>query len=298
MKDIFYITNGVTHDGFGSRMQRCISVMCLVYRLKDLGYNVEYLHTPFSYLGFDENYDLGLEERLKNGDDYPYNDNSHDGYMLRASKWDEYLGFKGKTINDIDINSFDIINNDDPLIGYHIMCSDVLNKKNKNKIYVIKMLHFEYDNGFLDIGDFLKYRDKILADFSFKKYEYKGNAVSVHIRRKDAINYENRYIPDSYYIEILKKLEKSESEYDITIYTQKSGFDDSLYSGYKIIYDDTENDYETFNKLIFSDYLVVGKSSFSYAAALLNKNTVVYHWSGHKGQDSWINNNEYINLIK
>jgi len=298
MDNKFYITNGVTHDGFGSRIQRCISVMCMVYYLKDLGYPVEYIHTPFSYIGFNEDYRLGESERMKNGNDYPYGDNCHSGYIDRASKWDKYLGFKGLKITDLEIKDSFIVNSPNPLQGFNILRNDILEKITSGKLYVIKMVHKQYDDSILDIEIFNKFRKNILENFSFPLYEKTKKSVAIHIRRKDAINYDSRYLPDSYYTRIIDVLKKCGDKYDITIYTQKIGFDPTPYNGCKIVYDDTQDDYETFVKLVFSDHLIMGKSSFSYAAALLNNNIVVHHGTGHIPLNSWISDEEYINLIK
>jgi hypothetical protein len=53
-----------------------------------------------------------------------------------------------------------------------------------------------------------------------------------------------------------------------------------------------------FKKLVLADHLIVGGSSFSYAAALLNPNTVVYHYNGHIPLIRWINYDNYIKLIE
>lgn len=296
--DKFYITNGVTHDGFGSRVQRCISVMCLVYHLKELGYPVEYVHTPFSYIGFNEDYSFGEFERIQNGDDYPYSDNNFDGYMKRAAEWDNYMGFKGINVTDLDLNNLSIVNSEDPLQGYYMLSSDVLNKKYLGKLYVIKMIHKEYDSFILDINIFHKHRNNILNNFSLPTYNSDKKNVAIHIRRKDAINYETRYLPDSYYTNIISELNNFRDLYDITIYTQRVGFNPEHYEDHKIMYDDIQDDYETFARLISADHLITGKSSFSYAAALLNNNVVVYHNTGHIGLPNWISSDEYINLIR
>lgn len=295
----FYITNGVTHDGFGSRIQRCISVICLTYYLRDLGYPVEYIHTPFNYIGLGEDYKSGEIERISNGNDYPYSDNGYVGYMERATKWDNYLNFKGVTINNLDIDDDKIINDTDPLMGYYRLSSDILNKKCDGNLYVIKMPHKEYDNGFIDINNFQIYRKEIISNFDLgKNYMGDKKLVAVHIRRKDAINYDSRYLPDSYYLSILDELNKMRDIYDIEIYTQRVGFDANLYEGYNIFYDDTHEDFESFNNLIFADHLITGKSSFSYGAALLNNNIVAHHGTGHISLSNWISTDEYLNLIR
>lgn len=294
----FYITNGVTHDGFGSRIQRCICVMAYVYYLQELGFPVEYLHTPFSYIGFNEDYKQGEEDRMKNGNDYPYNDNGYEGYMSRAKEWDDYLGFRGKTVDDVKISKLNIVNDKDPMFGYYRLAEDVLNNQTDGKLYVIKMLHYEYDNHIINISNVKRFRSKIIQKFSLNIPSYNNKNIAIHIRRKDAIDYSNRYVSDEHYLEILDAIKKYKSDYKVSIFTQRVGFDETKYDGYEIFYDDTENDYETFVKLMSSKHLIAGKSSFSYAAALLNPNLIVYHFDGHTGLKEWIDKEKYIKKIK
>lgn len=294
----FFITNGVTHDGFGSRIQRCICVMSYVYYLQELGFPVEYVHTPFNYIGFDEDYKQGELDRIKNGNDYPYNDNGYEGYMNRAKMWDDYLGFRGKTVEHIDLEKIDVVNDKNPISGYYRLAEDVLSNQTGNKLYVIRMLHYEYDNNIINISNVKRFRSKIIKNFSLNVPSYSNKNIAIHIRRKDAIDYSNRYVSDDHYLEILDAIKKYKGDYRVSIFTQRVGFDENKYIGYEIFYDDTENDYETFVKLMSSKHLIAGKSSFSYAAALLNPNLVVYHFDGHTALKEWIDKEKYIKRIK
>jgi len=291
---MIYITNGVMHDGYGSRMQRAISAMGLVEYLKnDLKLEVEYIHTPLSYIWDGEDYNKGYLTR-KGISEYPYNDITIDGYLHRCKLWDDKLNFKGKTINDFYLKNHEL------KYGYNELMLDIKNNNADNKLYVIKTLHKEYDTRKIDINIIKKYREEIVSKFSFNdnvKDNKNVKSVAIHVRAKDALNPKNikhRYLDYPYYSDIINKY-KNNDKYDLKIYTQKLGFESDKYAGCNIIYDDIENDYDTFFNLIFSDYLIVGKSSFSYTAALLNNNTVIYHNNGHVKMSHWITKEELLN---
>lgn len=296
-----YITAGVTHDGFGARMQRCISVMCFVHYLQDT-YNlpVEYLHTPFSYeeeKTFGIDYIAAVKERTTSG--HPYNDVSHEGYMTRARKWDDKLLFKGKTIFDIDVNDFKIVQDFKIIAKYKDLLEDIKASKDIKKVYVLKYPHQLYDYGTVDMNVFEKYRNKILNSFDFDKTDLETSEIALHIRRQDIGEDSARYLEDDYYLDVLNKLKELNEIEFATVYTQREGFNASRYVDYNVVFDDQEEDYDTFMKLLKAKVLVVGSSSFSYVAGLLNPNRIVYHYQpfSHKALDSWISKEKYVSYL-
>jgi hypothetical protein len=292
-----YITAGVTHDGFGARVQRCASVMCLVYYLQEkYELPIEYLHTPLNYESrdvFDVDYQHAAKERITSG--YPYDDISHEGYMIRAKKWEDRLLFNSKTIKDIEVKDFTVVEE------YQQMIEDIEKGNTDKKLYSIKYPHLYYHTESLDLNNFSKYRDKILNCFNFERPSPGLSQIALHIRRQDIDETHRRYIKDDYYLEILNGLKQSSKVSSaVAIYTQRDNFDASKYRrGYDIRYDDREEDYDTFIKLLSADVLVVGNSSFSYVAALLNPNTVVYHYAPdtYKALDSWIDKEKYLDYL-
>lgn len=296
-----YITAGVTHDGFGARTQRCISVMCLVYYLQDV-YNlpVEYLHTPFSYEDgktFEVDYIAAAKERVTSG--YPYNDISHEGYMTRARKWDDKLLFNGKTIFDINVSDFKIVQDFKIIAHYKGLLEDIKASKDVKKVYVLKYPHQLYDFGSVDTNLFEKYRDRILNSFDFDKTDSRRSKIALHIRRQDIDEGSARYIEDNYYLDILNRLKELNEVEFATVYTQREGFNANHYTDYNVVFDDQEEDYNVFIELLKARVLVAGNSSFSYTAALLNPNTVVYHYqpSSHRALNSWINKEKYVSYL-
>lgn len=295
----FYVTNGVTQDGFGARFQRCIQAMCLVYQLRSQGTPAEYVHTPFSYdedneINEDRTIGVGIRQDFTLANAYPYDDISHEGYMKRSLLWDKALGFKGKTIYDLDLSKLTVKH------GCRELLADCAARNTARSLYVVRYSHKEYDSKILDINSFSTYRNEILNSFDFKKKKSTKKEIAIHIRRKDIIDKEHRHLTDSYYLTFLSELEKLKKKYNVTIYTQEVGFDASLYLDWNVVFDSKEEDYTTFKKLVSADHLVVGSSSFSYAAALLNPNLVVYPYmtNSHIGLDSWITASKYLNLLK
>ncbi len=271
--------------------------MSYTYKLQSQGIPVEYIHTPLSY-----NEDTPINEDRTKGEiirqnftlanPYPYNDISHEGYMYRSILWDKALNYKGKTVYDLPIVDLKIKQ------GFNTLTQDIATNSTAGNLYVIRYLHGEYDSGLLDINTISTYREQIIKNFNtLTNIDGEGVQVAVHIRRKDSIDKENRYIPDSYYIDIIQNLQQYKQKYNITVYSQEVGFTSELYKDCSIVLDTNENDFDTFKKLIHADHLIVGTSSFSYAAALLNKNTVVYHFQGHVPMKNWINVGDYTKLI-
>jgi hypothetical protein len=270
-----FITNGTTQDGFGARMHRVINTMAFVYYLREkYNINIEYIHTPFSFEGFGEDFSNGEGNRgstyiNKYGD--PYDEISREGYLKRAELWDNKLSYNGTKISDLNIDNLEIIDTldfDKSRLYYDISLNDT-----KNKLYFIKYLHHEFSNSTLDTNIIDKCYLQIKNKFDFINPKI-NNDVILHIRRKDAIGMSERFIDDEYYLNILKDIDPI--KYNITIHTQRQGFNSTKFSEWSVIYDDEEEDFDLFVKMVSAKILVVGKSSFSIAAGFLNQNTVIY----------------------
>jgi hypothetical protein len=285
-----YITNGTTQDGFGGRMHRVINTIAFVYYLREkYNINIEYVHTPFSFEGFGENFSTGASMRGRTyinefGD--PYDEISREGYLNRAKLWDSKLSYNGTKITDIDIDNFEIIDTLD--FDKSRLYNDISLNNTENKLYFIKYLHNEFSSRSLDTEIIDKYYLDIKNKFDFIKPNV-NNDVVLHIRRKDAIGMPERYIDDEYYLNVLEKLDPT--EYNITIHTQRQGFNTEKFSNWAVVYDDEEEDFDLFVKMVLAKILVVGKSSFSIAAGFLNQNTVIYPPQPTIGLNRYINVN-------
>jgi hypothetical protein len=288
----FYITNGITQDGFGARLQRCFHVMCYTYELQSQGLPVEYLHTPLSYNEdtlINEDRNIGVQ--IRKSSTPSYNEGGHEEYLERSRLWDRALGYTGKTVYDINIGDVNMRE------GIQSLSKDIKQNNTSGNLYVIRYLHQEYDTGEIDINLFHKYRRYLLNSFTINKQKTDKPQIAIHIRRSDAIDIPGRYLQDEYYVNILSQLEKIKQKYDITIYSQEKGFNSEFYKEHKVILDTDEDDFNTFKKFIHADHLIVGTSSLSYAAALLNTNTVVYHFKGHAPMKDWKTVDDYIKTI-
>ena len=96
----------------------------------------------------------------------------------------------------------------------------------------------------------------------------------------------------------MEKLKPYKNNYNIKIYTQRKNFDYSKYTEWDICYDDEIEDFNLFYKMVNCKVLIVGKSSFSISAAMINKNIIVYPEQPTKGLDRWINKINFFKLIE
>jgi hypothetical protein len=253
-----YITNKILNHGLGSRILKLINVIGYVSYLNKHGGNYEFVYTPFSYEGFGEDFDVNqlymyyhkpiFDQRLE--------------YIELCKRWDDMLKYNGKTIYDLE--NFDNLillihpQLGDPTFGASITENEEFERFNETRLI----------------------KNKIKQDFNItntQKHDYIN--ISVHIRRGD-VNpyYTDRWIDDFYYLEIINKLKEKYNgqNYKITIYTQRNNFNPVPYQGCEISYDDQTLDNEIWKKLIFSDVLVLGRSSYSYSAGILCDGLVIY----------------------
>lgn len=125
-------------------------------------------------------------------------------------------------------------------------------------------------------------------------YDVTKQNVVVHIRRGDVnkTKYPSRFLTNQQYIDLLKKLNLDNSIIHIFSEGNEDDFKDIVdaYPTNNIVMHINENIQSTFHHLVMADVLIIAKSSFSYCAALLNKNTIVANlittwW--HKPLSSW-----------
>ena len=126
--------------------------------------------------------------------------------------------------------------------------------------------------------------------YSSKKPDVGQVDIAIHIRRGDVTEKDTiRFTPNHVYIRIISILRKLYPFYKINVFSEgeisdfkELGLEDSCF----ILNGDIT---KTFHSLVTAKILITANSSFSYAAALLNENTI-YHdtefW--HKKMDTWI----------
>jgi len=261
---MIYITTEPSQDGYGARFQRMLQLIFLSKHIKDK-YNVdiEYVHTPFSYE--DSTYKfVDFDRRLGH-----YFHTSED-YRSRAKIWDDKINYNGIYKNDIEYDTVVKNVNFDGLF-------EKIKIKTTNKALLIMQNVYPRIESIIDIYE--TYKDDVISCFNMKNnYNQDKKNVAIHIRRDDAINFKERWLTDEYYLNLIDMIEQKMEDFNINIYTQKSNFNFEKYKNRNVTvkYDSTSEDYNDFIDLVFSDIFIMGKSSFSYAAALLNKNVIIY----------------------
>lgn len=118
--------------------------------------------------------------------------------------------------------------------------------------------------------------------------------VAVHIRRGDVNDsvLADRYTKDSNILGVIASIKQScimlNSTPVVSVYSQGAAesFDIFRRDGCELHIGADE--IWTFNQLVQADVLIMAKSSFSYAAALLSKGAVIYEPFWHKPLRSWV----------
>lgn len=141
-------------------------------------------------------------------------------------------------------------------------------------------------NLLLDQSFIQSLRDKFLL--AEKIPTHRGLSAAVHIRRGDVkANNQMRYIPNAYYVEVIKKIQQTGSiEVSIFSETESSeSFDEFRKLGCKLFLD--ADLIFTWKEMIFSDILVMSKGSFAYVPAIYNSNFVIYYPAWYPKLDHW-----------
>ena len=283
-----YITNAVQQDGFGARLHRAMQVMAVTFYLRDTyQLDLQYIHAPFDYEDANCNYYSGEVERGEKAIN-PYNEYKRDSYMERGRLWNKRVFVKGITLNDININDF-ILSDKSQL------WEDVITKNIDGKLYAFGEVYHEFDCGMFSSTLHDTYYEEIRERLDITTPPTDKYSVNIHIRRKDSFG--GRWLSDDYYIDILNALIPYKDRYDITICTQREGFDPAKYEGWNIAYDDQEEDFDRFVKMMYADVLVLGISSYSVAAGFLNRNIVVSYAKSNRLLDRWFTKDEYIKSL-
>jgi hypothetical protein len=138
------------------------------------------------------------------------------------------------------------------------------------------------DESYLVVNKIRQFRSEIKNEF-FKLSPKKENnklVVSVHIRRDDAINIPSRFVNDEYYIKMIDEIEtylkNNNKEYELTIYTQKNGFNFNKFKGYNIVLDSDMSDNEVWVNILNSDIIIGSNSAFSMSVGMLTDGLYVH----------------------
>lgn len=155
-----------------------------------------------------------------------------------------------------------------------------------------------------EIGDWL--RDKFIhapaRKNEFTRYEPDCFHIAVHVRRGDIMDssgqileeYRQRWLGMDYYLTILDTLTELLKKVQTRIYIFSQGSRENFreFDKYEnVIYCLNESEQETFGDLAKSDLLIMGKSSFSYDAALIQQGIRIYpnsFWGTCPKSSMWI----------
>jgi hypothetical protein len=138
--------------------------------------------------------------------------------------------------------------------------------------------------------------------YSSPKPAIERNDIAIHVRRGD-VNKENsgtlekdkhgvefsRFTSNEEYKQMIAALKSEYPTYKITIHSQGNLEDFSDLMGENITCKLNEDLRQTFHTFVTAKVFVMGKSSLSYAAAILNEGTVYYQEFWHKPLDNWKN---------
>jgi hypothetical protein len=169
----------------------------------------------------------------------------------------------------------------------------------KDNVEQNKIVNFDLSQIYSSVEGRLDY---CLSTDSFKKIKnlfYKKNPipvksnkkiVNIHIRRPNIFDIGSYgYNTDEYFISIIDEIKEKHLDIEkITIYSQGKIEDFSKFNDYGVDFKLNLSIEETFTDLVFSDILVMSKSSLSYCAGLLCEGIVYYTPFWHKPKNTWI----------
>ena len=238
-----YVTNGIFPHGLGTRISLLINAIS--YSILE---GKEFIFTPFSYqtnkLEFNTN---PMTKRIN--------------YPEACSRWDTLLNLDGKLITDIPNELSSVLYLMHPSINNEPLSGDdkvIMANKIRNLRGVIKRDYFKIP----------------------LKQENNKLKVSVHIRRDDAVNIHSRFVSNEYHINTINQVEtflmSENKEYEITIYTQKNGFNVSGFEKHRIIYDSDMSDNDSWVNMLNSDIIIGGNSAFSTSVGMLTDGVYIH----------------------
>lgn len=282
-KENIFITCSGKRDGVGAQVQAVFSTMLFAREM-----DITYVHTPF--------------EKIE------HNDLADEAW---AAKWEDFFslglgelkrGELSPGIDEIHLLPREVrrlkkaLNREE-----HSANSGLLTNADKGVLFAIKHCHPYADRFPNKYSNFVKeWREKY--HFSSKdKYDIHDKEpsirIAIHARRNDVTKtgkYAHRYTANSQIVAILKQVLPVLSRFDVplSITLHSSGEPDEfqelieLRPDLKLLL--SECTFTTFHSLVSADVLIMAKSSFSYAAALLSQGVKIYEPFWHSPLDSWL----------
>ncbi len=238
----------------------------------------------------------------------------HHPLKLKASKWEEFLGFGEEELlyeNIVNTKSIKIVKL--PRVWWHT-------NDTKGQYIVNEIINYAYPGNnilFHLANDQSVYDYTVVQDILRTKYwNHKKNNplkcdfrqdrlnIAVHIRRGDILqmnkkdkNFQQRWLDNSYFINIINIIKSQiDDNIDIHLFSQGNIADFSDFAKINnVIYHLEADEYQTFHNMIVADILIVSPSSFSYFAGIISQGLkiVKYPWLHELPEDSeWIRSDE------
>jgi hypothetical protein len=112
--------------------------------------------------------------------------------------------------------------------------------------------------------------------------------VAIHVRRGDITKekYAERYTTNAEILYVQQQIASLQCDFAFHVFSQGKPEDFKELAGLTLHLD--EDPLDTFHHLMTADVLVMAKSSFSYAAALLSDGIIVYSWHGQSPLPEWV----------
>lgn len=224
-------------------------------------------------------------------------------------KWDEYLGF-GEGL----VTARELLKNK----KYHKVKLPYFNEQNPVEVEEIegivgsyageKVVFFleldQFSGRQYEIGGYL--RERFMGASVRKRdvafYDPAFFNIAVHVRRGDIVDsegkileeYRLRWLSIDYYLAVLDTLTELLKKEKVRIYIFSQGKKENFkeFDKYEnVSYCLDESEQETFGNLAKSDLLIMGKSSFSYDAALIHQGIRIYpnsFWGTCPESELWI----------
>jgi len=145
----------------------------------------------------------------------------------------------------------------------------------------------------LKTNSFQKIKQIFRQNKKFPFFQNNKTNIAVHIRRPNI--HDNRKdgadTLDEYYLKTIEIIQQKYIENDLLFHIYSQGIEEdfvSIYGNKDIEYHINENIFDTFSGLVFADILIMSRSSFSYAAALLSDGEIYYQHFWHPAAKHWI----------
>jgi hypothetical protein len=264
-------------------------------------YNLQFVYYPLSG-GWDQVFGLGEGETQYLDLMVPFSQ------VLKDSSL-QLVNLPRTNTND-DVENSNMIRKDDPE-GDKVLDGIINAVCTENNI----LFHLQEEQNICDqtlSADILrkKYRDQrnkypIKNDFDFEKIN-----VAVHIRRGDVVkwkqektaNWKARWLENSYFIEVLKKVYQGIQSKPIAVHVYSQGSIEE-FEEFKqfpeVIFHLDEDAFQTFHGMVLSDILVTSPSDFSYIAGILSKGIKIAkmpYWHFVPQNQEWVHADQDSNF--